>query len=404
MMTDLTSEVAPFPQARECPWQPPSQLTKLMDEGPLVRVRLWDGSTPWLVTRYAEQVQLLADPRISVDTTNPGYPHAHQGSWERRNDNKGFIKMDDPDHTTQRRMLTSSFTTKRVEGLRPRIQAIVDGLIDDMLKSTGPVDLVQAFALPVPSLVICELLGVPYDQHAFFQRCSNAIVSQTMPGEQVAAAYRELSDYLAALTEAKMTDPGDDVLSRLAVEQVATGKLTLPEAAVMGLLILVGGHETTANMISLGTFTLLQNPDKLDELRYCDDPALVASAVEELLRLLTINMIGRRRVATADIEIAGMVIRAGEGVIAAGDLGNRDESAFPDPYTIDLHRQSRHHQAFGFGPHQCLGQQLARVELQVVYSTLYRRIPTLRLAVPAEEVPFKDDMTVYGAYELPVTW
>ncbi len=403
-MTDQATDVAPFPQARECPWQPPAQLIGLMDEGPLVRVRLWDGSTPWLVTRYAEQAALLADRRLSVDTSNPGYPHAHEGSWQRRNDNKGFIKMDEPDHNTQRRMLTSSFMTKRVEGMRPRIQEIVDGLIDDMLKTTPPADLVQAFALPVPSLVICELLGVPYEEHAFFQRCSNAIVSQSMPGAEVAAAYAELTDYLARLVEAKGANPRDDVLSRLAVEQVATGTLTLKEAAVMGILILVGGHETTANMISLGTFTLLQHPDQLDELRYSDDPALIASSVEELLRLLTINIIGRRRVATDDIEIDGTVIRAGEGVIAAGDLGNRDESAFEDPDAFDLHRQARHHMAFGYGPHQCLGQQLARVELQVVYSTLYRRIPTLRLAVPPEEVPFKDDMTVYGAYELPVTW
>jgi cytochrome P450 len=173
---------------------------------------------------------------------------------------------------------------------------------------------------------------------------------------------------------------------------------------VMGILILVGGHETTANMISLGTFTLLQHPEQLAELRASDDPALVNSTVEELLRLLTINIIGRRRVAVADIEVAGTVIRAGEGVIVANDLGNYDESAFDDPGTFDLHRKARHHLAFGYGAHQCLGQQLARVELQVVYGTLYKRVPTLRLAVPPEQVPFKDDMTVYGAYELPVTW
>jgi cytochrome P450 len=403
-MTDAVSDVTRFPLPRECPYHPPSELMHLMAEAPLARVRLWDGSTPWLVTRYADQLTLLADPRLSVDTANPGYPHAHEGSWERRYDNKGFIKMDDPDHSKQRRMLTSSFTTKRVEGMRPRIQQIADGLIDDMLRDTPPVDLVQAFALPVPSLVICELLGVPYQDHVFFQRCSNAIVSQTMPGEEVAAAYAELMGYLQRLIESKRATPADDVLSRLATEQVATGGLTLKEAAVMGILILVGGHETTANMISLGTFTLLQHPDKLAELRESDDPALITSAVEELLRLLTINTIGRRRVATADIEIGDTVIRAGEGVIVANDLGNRDATAFDDPNDFDLRRQARHHLAFGYGPHQCLGQQLARVELQVVYGTLYKRIPTLRLAVPPEQVRFKDDMTVYGAYELPVTW
>lgn len=400
-MTDAAA-VAHFPMARECPYDPPAGLMQLM-KTPLARVRLWDGSEPWLVTRYDEQIAVLSDPRFSVNTSLPGYPHANAGSWERRGDNRGFIKMDDPEHAVQRRMLTSSFATKRVEGMRPRIQAIVDQHIDKLLQMTPPADLVQAFALPVPSLVICELLGVPYDGHEFFQRCSNAIVSTTMPGEQVAAAYSELSDYLAGLVEAKRADPADDVLTRLGAE-VSAGRLTLKEAAVMGILILVGGHETTANMISLGTLTLLLHPDRLAEVRETSDPALIASAVEELLRLLTINIIGRRRVATADVEVAGTLIRAGEGVIVANDLGNRDESAFPDPNTFDLHRSARHHLAFGFGPHQCLGQQLARVELQVVYSTLYRRIPTLRLAVPLEEIRFKDDMTVYGAYELPVTW
>jgi cytochrome P450 len=172
----------------------------------------------------------------------------------------------------------------------------------------------------------------------------------------------------------------------------------------MGVLMLLAGHETTANMIALGTLALLEHPDQLDLLRSTDDPALVASAVEELLRYLNITHNGRRRVATEDIEIAGEVIRAGEGIIMPNDIGNRDPSVFPDPDRLDLRRNPRRHVAFGFGVHQCLGQPLARMELQVVYGTLYRRIPTLRLAAPLEAVPFKHDGSVYGVYELPVTW
>ena len=172
----------------------------------------------------------------------------------------------------------------------------------------------------------------------------------------------------------------------------------------MGVLMLIAGHETTANMIALGTLALLQNPDQLALLRNGGDPKLVAGAVEELLRYLNITHNGRRRVALADIEIAGEVIRAGEGLIMANDIANRDPAVFPDPDRLDIQRDARRHVAFGFGVHQCLGQPLARMELQVVYSTLYRRIPTLRLATSVDQIPFKHDGAVYGVYELPVTF
>jgi cytochrome P450 len=200
-----------------------------------------------------------------------------------------------------------------------------------------------------------------------------------------------------------MTHPGDDLLSGL-VERVESGELGRQEAAQMGVLLLLAGHETTANMIALGTLALLEHPDQLALLRDTDDPKLVASAVEELLRYLNIVHGGRRRAALEDIEIAGQVIRAGEGVIMPNDIANRDPEAFPDPDRLDITRDARRHVAFGFGVHQCLGQPLARMELQVVYSTLYRRIPTLRLAAEVDSLPFKHDGSVYGVYELPVTW
>ncbi|WP_344855754.1 cytochrome P450 [Amycolatopsis ultiminotia] len=392
----------PMPRADRCPFDPPPAARGLQEEAPLARVRLWDGSTPWLVTRYAEQRALMADPRVSADVTRPGYPS--QVPIPPGGTGISFILMDDPEHGRLRRMVTGAFTVKRTEILRPAVQRIVDEQIDAMLAGPNPADLVQAFALPVPSLVICELLGVPYADHDFFQDNSKILIRRSAEPADRHAAQRALSGYLDELIGTKLERRGDDLLSGLA-DRVEAGELTRSEAAQMGVLLLIAGHETTANMIALGTLALLRDPDQLALLRESgDEPAVVASAVEELLRYLTITHSGRRRVALEDIEIAGQTIRAGEGLIMANDIANRDASVFPDPDRLDLTRNPRRHVAFGFGVHQCLGQPLARLELQVVYRTLYRRIPTLALAADVEDIPFKHDGSVYGVYELPVRW
>ena len=405
-MTETLSEIPAYPMARDqgCPFDPPPQLGRLREQQPVTRVRIWDGSTPWLITRYADQRALLADRGISADTTLPGYPYQNAAVQARRGQARSFIAMDDPDHARLRRMLTGDFAIRRIEAMRPKIQRITDELIDGMLARTPPVDLVEQFGLALPSRVICELLGVPYKDHAFFQRSSRVLLSRTTSAEDAVAATRRLRDYLTELIISKEKDPGEDLLSRLVAGQVRTGGLTREELARMGILLLVAGHETTANMISLGTLALLDHPDQLAELRETSDPALIAGAVEEMLRYLTIVHSGRRRVALKDIEIGGQRIRAGEGLILTNDTANRDPGAFAEPDQLDIHRNARQHVAFGFGVHQCLGQPLARAELQVVYGTLYRRIPTLRLAVGTGEIPFKHDAVVYGVYELPVAW
>ncbi|MEU0409155.1 cytochrome P450 [Streptomyces griseorubiginosus] len=391
----------PMPRAAGCPFDPPPSLRELQEKGPLAKVRLWDGSEPWLVTRYAEQRQLLADPRVSADTGRPGYPT--KASPEAGEGKLSFIMMDDPEHARLRRMVTAPFAIRRIEALRPAVQRIVDGLIDDMLAGPAPVDLVEAFALPLPSLVICELLGVPYDDHEVFQSNTKTMVHRDATPEQRGAASREIAAYLSALISKRLADPRDDLLSSIA-ERVTAGEIDHREATEMALLMLVAGHETTANMIALGTAALLQHPDQLDLLRESDDPKFVASAVDELLRFLNITHLGRRRAVTADIEIAGQVIKAGEGVIMVNEIANRDPEVFEDPDRLDLTRDARRHIAFSFGVHQCLGQPLARMELQVVYGTLYRRVPTLRLACDLEDVKFKHDAFIYGVHELPVAW
>jgi cytochrome P450 len=394
----------PMARAEGCPLDPPPDLGALQADTPLARVRLWDGSAPWLVTRHAEQRALLADQRVSADAARTGYPHQSRGLQARRSGAPSFIAMDDPEHARLRRMVTSAFTIRRIEAMRPGIQRIVDELIDELLSGPTPADLVTAFALPVPSLVICQFLGVPYADHDFFQRTSRTLINRETPADTAQEARDELLGYLDRLIGRKLGDPGDDLLSRLAAERVLTGEISRQDLAAMGLLLLIAGHETTANMIALGTLALLTHPDQLAAIRETSDPGLITRTVEELLRYLSIVHSGRRRVALEDIEIAGQVIRAGEGIILPTEIANRDAAVFPDPDALDVHRDSRGHMAFGFGVHQCLGQPLARLELQVVYGTLYRRVPTLALAADIGQIPFKHDGIVYGVYELPVTW
>jgi cytochrome P450 len=395
----------PMPRAEGCPLDPPPDLSALHAAAPISRVRLWDGSTPWLVTRHADQRAVLADRRTSADQKRPDFPHQSPSLRERRDRVLSFMTMDDPEHARLRRMVTSAFTMHRIEQLRPEIQRVTDRLIDEMLDGPVPADLVEAFALPAPSLVMCELLGVPYADHEFFQRVSRMLINRDTSAEAAQQAQDELLSYLDRLIERKLSDPADDLLSRVAAERVRTGEMSRQELAAMGLLLLIAGHETTANMIALGTLALLTHPDQLAAVRDADDPQLITAAVEELLRYLSIVHTGRRRIALEDIEVAGQVIRAGEGIVIPNEIANRDASVFPGrPDTLDVHRDARGHMAFGFGIHQCLGQPLARLELQVVYGTLYRRIPTLALAVPAAQLEFKHDSIVYGVYELPVTW
>lgn len=395
-----------FPMARAagCPFDPSPELSRRSEQAPVSRVRLWDGSTAWMVTRYADVRALLTDPRISVDVAEPGFPHTNAVSKARDAQMKTLMQMDAPEHTTHRRRLTADFMVKKMEAMRPTIQQIVDGLIDDLLAGPNPVDLVEEFALPVPSLVICELLGVPYTDRSFFQSVADKLVMDAGDPADAMAASEELNAYLEELVERRSAEPGDDVLSRLAVEQYRTGAMTRQEIATMGQLLLVAGHDTTANMIALGTDVLLAHPRQLTAIRDSDDPALVADAVEELLRYLSITHTEARRVASDDLVIGGQLIRKGEGIIAVKSTANRDPAAFPDPDAFDVHRKARHHVAFGYGAHQCLGQPLARVELQVVFGTLFRRVPTLALAVAPEELTYKPNAVFYGIRDLPVTW
>jgi cytochrome P450 len=313
-----------------------------------------------------------------------------------------MITMDAPEHGPARKAVLGEFTVRRMEALRPRIQEIVDERIDALLAGPKPGDLVETLSLPVPSLVICELLGVPYADHDFFQIHTAELLKRATQPEQRRAAVETVRVYMSDLIAEKEKNPPDDLLGRQIVKLREEGTYRRPALAALGFLLLVAGHETTANMISLGTVGLLRNPDQLALVK--NDPAKTLDAVEELLRYFTIVDAATARLCVEDVEVGGQLIRAGDGVLALGYAANRDPGAFADPDELDIERGARHHVAFGFGPHQCLGQNLARMELQIVFDTLFRRIPELELAAPVDELPFKDDANIYGLYRLPVTW
>ncbi|GAA1522222.1 cytochrome P450 [Sphaerisporangium rubeum] len=401
MTETATVEIPEYPQQRGCPFQPPDGYAGYEQQGPVSRVRLYDGRRVWAVTGHAEARQVLLDPvTFSSDRVHPHYP-ALAPRFESARKVRNFIGMDPPDHTVQRRMLLSSFTVKKVQALRPRIQALVDDLID-RIEAAGPVaDLVPDFALPVPSIVICELLGVPYADHGFFEEQSRRVVTGNTTLEDSADAFAQLSTYLDGLIRRKQDEPGDGLLDTLIAEQVRSGALTRRELVDIALLLLVAGHETTASAIALGVLTLLEHPGELAALRA--DERLLPTAVEELLRYMAIAD-GVARFATADTEIAGRRVQAGDGVVVVIATANRDGQAFPDPGHFTVERGARHHISFGHGVHQCIGQNLARAEMEIALGTLFRRLPGLRAAADPGTLPIKEAGGVQGIWKLPVTW
>ncbi|MFL4495315.1 cytochrome P450 [Streptomyces sp. VTCC 41912] len=385
------------------PFDPPRAITRLRAARPVSPLVFPDGHEGWLVTGYDAVRQLMADTRFSsrldlgvvhVPYETPGMPVPTEPSPQIPG---VFIAMDPPDHTRLRRRLTGAFTVKRMKQLEEHIVEVTERQLDAMARLAPPVDLVREFALPVPSLVICELLGVPYEDRDTFQSNSAKFLVKEQTLEEKMAAYGALTTYLADLVTSKRATPGEDILSDLARHD----DLTVEELTGIAFLLLLAGHETTANMLALGTFALLEHPDQLAELRA--DPDLLPDAVEELLRYLAVGDVFYRY-ATEDIELGGETIGKGSTVVVSLLAANHDPRRFEHPDTLDVHRKARGHLSFGHGVHQCLGQQLARVEMRAGFAGLLRRFPTLELAIPANEVKLRTDMNIYGVHELPVTW
>ncbi|MFH8745839.1 cytochrome P450 [Streptomyces rimosus] len=396
-----TGEPPTLPTDRRtgCPFDPPGELTALSDR-PLRRMRYADGHIGWLATGHAAARAVLSDPRFSSRYELLHLPVPMPGMEEMTSvppaPTGDFLGLDAPEHTRYRRLLTGKFTVRRMRQLSERVEQFTHECLDAMEQAGPTVDLVEAFARPVPALMICELLGVPYADRDRFQEHVATLFDQAADAEARGAAFAAVGQFMGELVAAKRAEPTDDLLSDL-----TTSDLTEEELIGVGGVLLAAGLDTTANMLGLGTFALLSNPDQLDALRA--DPGLAGQTVEELLRYLSVAD-PIPRAALEDVEIEGRLVRAGETVTVSVQAANRDPLKFPDPDRFDIHRKATGHVSFGHGPHQCLGQQLARVEMTVAFPALFARFPTLRLAVPPQEVPLRDRANIYGVISLPVTW
>ncbi|GAA5165998.1 cytochrome P450 [Pseudonocardia eucalypti] len=381
----------PAARAPGCPFDPPAGLTGLAG---LTRMTYPDGHVGWLATGHRAARTVLADPRFSARYELMHHPFPGAGSGTLTPAPPGdMLGVDPPEHTRYRRLLAGRFSVRRMRLLTERAEQLTGQHLDAMDRAGPPVDLVAEFARPIPALMICELLGVPYADHEYFQRHAATVNRHEATEEQRATAYLEIQGYLRELVAAKRAAPTDDLLGDL-----TTSDLDDEELAGVGTLLLGAGLDTTTNMIALGVFALLRWPEQLAALLADPD-----RAVEELLRYLSIVPF-LVRAALADVALDGHLVKAGETVTVAVPAANRDPIRFADPDTLDVARRATGHLAFGHGVHQCLGQQLARMQMRVAYPALFARYPGLRLAVPPEQVPLRTDMDIYGVHRLPVAW
>ncbi|WP_225804612.1 cytochrome P450 [Streptomyces sp. NK15101] len=394
-MSESVHTVTTLPTERPsgCPFDPPAELTDARKQGPISRYTHPGGKPGWIVTGHELVKSVLADPRFSsrkdlMNVVDFELPPAPPGE---------FLLMDEPQHGRYRKPLVGKFTARRMRLLTERVEQITADCLDAMEASGPSADLVTAFAKPIPTIIICEILGVPYEDRDSFQEQIDKFMNGETSDEDLIAAYTATQEYLARLVSAKRAHPTDDILSEL-----TDSDLTDEELKGISLILLAAGFDTTANMLSLGAFALLQNPEQLAALR--DDPALTDGAVEELLRYLTVAK-SFMRTALEDVELGGQTIEAGTTIVLSYNTANRDPERYGNPHELDIRRDAGGHLAFGHGIHLCLGAQLARVEMRVAFAALFKRFPTLRLAVPAEEVALRPETAdIYGVKSLPVTW
>ncbi|MFJ4923810.1 cytochrome P450 [Streptomyces sp. NPDC088725] len=402
----MTETLPAMPVERATPLDPPTEYYQLREEQPVTRVRFPNGSTGWLVTRFEEGSAVFADPRLSARRPRHDTPEGEvtEGGEEEAPFNPTFVMMDEPDHSLYRRLISGRFTPKSVQQkLQPYIDRIVEEHLDAIEAGPETFDFVEAMALPIPCLVICELLGVPYEDRDGFHHATEVMMDMSHTRAERDAGAQWLIDYITRLVATKReTGATDGLLADLiAIADEEGSFLTDDELIGMGVLLLFAGHDTTAAMMGLSTLTLLTHPEQRQNL--AEHPEKTGPAIEELLRYLTIVQFGLGRVAKEDLELAGQQIKKGELVVVAMPATNRDPRVFDNPDTPDFDRKMTRHLAFGYGVHQCLGQNIARAELKTVLPRLFARFPDLRLAVPLDEVPMDTYGTNYAVKKLMVT-
>ena len=385
-------------------FDPAPELRDIRDNSGVVTTVNAFGMQVYLITRYDDIKAVLSDHEHFANGRPPGFvlPGAPQlPEEEQANSRAGnLLALDPPQHTRLRRMLTGEFTVRRMKSLEPRIVEIVGSRLDALEQAGAPADLVTEFALPIPSLVICELLGVPYADREDFQRRSARQLDLSIPIPERLELVRQGREYMGSLVAEARRAPREDMLGMLVREHGA--ELTDNELIGIAALLLLAGHETTSNMLSLGTLALLRHPDQLAAVR--EDPDAVAPAVEELLRWLSIVHSGIPRLATSDTEVAGVAIPAGSLVLASLASGNRDGAFVDDPEALDIRRDIVGHLAFGHGVHHCLGAPLARMEMRIAFPALLRRFPNLACTQPFDDIEFKPFHFIYGLQSLAVSW
>jgi cytochrome P450 len=396
-------ELPPLHMRRDA-FNPTSELRDIRETEGVRTVINAFGMQVFLATRHEDIKEVLSDPERFSNSRPPGFvvpgapdiPDEEQASARAGN----LLALDPPEHQRLRRMLTGEFTIRRMKRLEPRIVEIVDGALDEMERTGPPVDLVSTFALPIPSLVICELLGVPYDDRDDFQRRSARELDLAIPIPERLELQREGRRYMTSLVERARRHPGEDILGMLVREHGA--ELTDDELVGIASLLLLAGHETTSNMLGLGTLALLRHPEQLAAVR--DNPDAIGPAIEELLRWLSIVHTAIPRITTTDVEIAGVPIPAGQLVFASLPSGNRDPGFIDSPEVLDVRRGAPGHLAFGHGVHHCLGAPLARMEMRIAFPAMLRRFPALALAEDFDDVQFRSFHFIYGLKSLEVGW
>ncbi|MFF1733445.1 MULTISPECIES: cytochrome P450 [unclassified Streptomyces] len=395
----------PVTREAETPLDPPAEYTRLREDQPVVKVRFPNGSTGWLVTRFEEGSQVFTDPRLSARRPRHDTPEGEiSEAGEDAPFDAGFVMMDEPEHGAYRRLLTARFTPKAVQNkLQPYLDKIVDEHLDAIAAGPETFDFVQAMALPIPCLVICELLGVPYEDRDGFHEATVDLMDMAKSREERDKGAHWLIDYITRLVaDKRRTGATDGILAELINKTDGEDSaLTEKQLIGLGVLLLFAGHDTTAAMMGLSTLTLLTHHEQREQM--LAHPEKIGTTTEELMRYLTIVQFGLGRVAQEDLELAGAQIKKGDLVVVAMNAANRDPRAFQDPDTLDIDRKMARHMGFGYGVHACLGQNVARAELRTVLPKLFQRFPGLRLATPLEEVPMDFTGTNYGVRTLMVT-
>ncbi|MEU4489850.1 cytochrome P450 [Streptomyces purpurascens] len=400
-MSETVRPVDGLPMTRgTCPFGPAPALAELRAEQPVARMVFPDGHLGWLITGYDQVRRLLAARGMSSRGDLLRAPIPLPMAGDRTDLAPGmFTAMDPPEHTHYRRRLTAWFSARRTRTMEPRLAEHVELYLGKMIEEGGPTDLVAAFAEPVAGLVICELLGVPADRRDVFVKGIKALLTVHSSAEEAIAGWQNVGGQLMELIRSKREEPTDDLLGTL----VADGDLSDEELATIGSVLLVGGYDTSKNMIALGTFALLAHPDQYAALA-ADPGGLGTGAVEELLRYVTVMHVGSIRAAGVDMDFDGHRFTEGDAVSLSLAAANRDPALCDDPDRLDITRPPVAHLSFGYGIHQCVGQQLARLELRIAFEALARRLPELRLATPADQIRTNPESIIYGVHELPVTW